>query len=110
MLADKLTLLSAQTTNATTSNAFNIDAYDRIAGVVEWSAGAAAGTVVIEGAYTPDYAGTWNQIMSFTWTAASRVDFDAADVSGCYVRARITSAVTSGTINVYLIRQIIGQY
>lgn len=110
MLTDKFDLLTAQTSNGTTSTVYTIEGWDRVTGCVEWSAGAAAGTVVIESAYTQSYAGTWNPMMTFNWSAASSVSFDTADVAGLFVRARITSAITSGTVDVHLVRQKIGVY
>lgn len=69
---------------------------------VVFSAGAAAGTVLIEGAHDAGYSGTWATLATINWAAASRVH--QANITGVHLalRARISSAITGGTVDVYL--------
>lgn len=61
---------------------------------------AAAGVVVIETADDRDYQGTWANIGTVTFAAASKQHY--VSVTGVFgaVRARISSAITSGTVTV----------
>jgi hypothetical protein len=67
---------------------------------VEFSAGAAAGTVLIEGASSNAYAGTWAVLGTVAWAAASKAHI--VQITGCHLalRARISGAVTGGTVDV----------
>ena len=68
---------------------------------VVFSAGCSAGAVVVEGAHSIDYTGTWANLATVNWAAASRVHNVA--ITGCHlaVRVRISSEITGGTIDVY---------
>lgn len=77
--------------------------------LVESSAGTASGVVTLEGARTSDYSGNWASITTATTNAASTtfistVDTgDTASVPVPYVRARISTVIGSGKVDVYLI-------
>lgn len=77
--------------------------------LVEASAGVSSGVVTLEGAATSDYSGTWASITTATTNAASKafiatVDIgDTASIPVPYVRARISTVIGGGTIDVYLI-------
>lgn len=81
----------------------NSGTYTEAAFYVAFNGTAAAGAVVIETAHDPNYAGTWANLATVTFAAASRVHHVA--VTGVFraLRARISSAVTSGTVDVYAI-------
>lgn len=67
---------------------------------VTFAHGSAAGTVLIESAPSPDYAGTWVTEGTVAWAAedkAHRVSINA--IVGA-LRARISSAITSGSVTV----------
>lgn len=93
--------------NATNTTGASIGTNDskQIGYYVEFSSGVNAGEVVIETAVTGSYAGLWHEL--------DRVAFgDMASVPSVYfgtypgapmlfVRARITTPVTGGTVNAY---------
>jgi hypothetical protein len=71
---------------------------------VTFGAGTTAGVVVIEGAPTPTYAGTWAILATITWAAASRTH--ETFIAGSYLgrRVRISTAIVNGTVDAsYLI-------
>lgn len=70
---------------------------------VVFGAGTSAGTVVIEAAHDPAYTGTWSNIGTIAWVAASRAHH--LSVTGCHraVRARISVAIVGGTVDAYAI-------
>jgi hypothetical protein len=63
----------------------------------------AAGTVVLETAPDQAYAGTWANIGTVTWSAIDKCHY--VSVTGVFnaLRVRISSAVTSGTCDVFLV-------
>ena len=63
----------------------------------------AAGVVTVETAPSADYAGTWASIGTITWAAIDKAHY--MSVAGTFksVRARISTAVTSGTCDIYLV-------
>lgn len=66
------------------------------------SAGIASGAVQMEEAHDPNYAGTWAAIGSAVTVAASTVKtVRITGVTG-YVRARISTVLAGGTVDVYL--------
>lgn len=75
---------------------------------VEFSAGSGAGTVLIETASDPSYSGTWAVLATVNWAAASKSHYTALTNSVRVLRARISSAVTSGTVSVRIIANAIG--
>jgi hypothetical protein len=64
---------------------------------VTFDSTAAAGVVSIESAPTSDYAGTWVVEGTVTFSAASKAHRVSINAILGALRARITSAVTSGT-------------
>ena len=67
--------------------------------------GTSAGAVMIEAAHDPAFTGTWAQQGStVTWAAASRVH--TVSVTGVFLalRARISTAITGGTVTVIAVR------
>ena len=71
---------------------------------VEFDHTSAAGVVVIETAadnnYPTNYAGTWAILATVTWAAIDKSHHVAIAGSFRSLRARISSAVTSGTVTV----------
>lgn len=88
-------------TAVSTSNAI------QVGWTVIWSAGVGAGEVTIEAANSSTYAGTWSTIDVRNFTDAPGAN---STVIGTYpgpfqfVRARVTSNVTGGTVTVYITR------
>lgn len=68
--------------------------------IVTFGAGTTGGAVVIEGAATDGFAGTWATLATVTWAAASRAH--ETFVAGAYLarRVRISSAILTGTVDV----------
>lgn len=109
MLADNFTFLTAQSADETKSTVESILGWDRINFVVEFGTGVSAGEVVLESAWTNDYAGTWNVLSTITYSSgAPLVVMEAVDVCGKFVRARINTAISGGTVNVYMTRMKVG--
>jgi hypothetical protein len=65
---------------------------------VTFDSTAAAGVVLIESAPTSDYAGTWVTEGTVTFASASKAHRVSINAILGALRARITSAVTSGTV------------
>jgi hypothetical protein len=70
---------------------------------VDFDHSSAAGVVTVETAARADYAGTWASIGTITWSAIDKAHY--MSVAGTFkaVRARISTTVTSGTCNAWLI-------
>jgi hypothetical protein len=72
---------------------------------VQFDHTSAAGTVVIESAYDNSWASgnTWANQATVNWAAIDRAH--TVQLTGCFgaLRARISSAITSGTVDVYVI-------
>jgi len=77
--------------------------------LVESSAGTASGVVTLEGARTSDYTGSWASITTTTTNAASATFVSTVDIGDTssvpvpYVRARISTVINGGKVDVYLI-------
>ena len=72
---------------------------------VVFGPGTSAGAVMIESAHDAAFTGTWAQQGStVTWAAASRVH--TVSITGTYLalRARISTAITGGTVTVIMVR------
>jgi hypothetical protein len=99
------TTLNAATTGTGTALATNNAV--QVGWAVIWSADVTAGEVVIEAAMTKDYAGTWAELDRQAFGDAPS---DNAVMMGTYpgplpfVRARVTTTVTDGTVTVQLMR------
>lgn len=94
-------------TDETTSDAIEVLDAEAITVVVETSAGVSGGVVLLEGAMTSDYAGTWIFLGSITTSAASK-SYDASISLGSgdplvrYARLRVETAISGGTVDAYL--------
>lgn len=102
-----VTLLTAQSLSATTSDALPVLARGQHCTIfVESSAGVSAGVVTIEEAHDSAYSGTWSSITTVTTSAASTCT--AVHFLGAYgaVRVRISTAITGGTVTV---RALVGE-
>lgn len=102
-------LLNDSSTVNTSSTAVDVLDATAITLLVEAGASVSGGVVTLEGAATSDYSGTWASITTATTDAASKtfiatVDVgDTASIPMPYVRARISTVISGGTIDVYLI-------
>lgn len=67
---------------------------------VDFDATAAAGTILIESAPYREYAGTWVTEATVSFSAASKAHRVSINALVGALRARISSAVTSGTCTV----------
>lgn len=70
---------------------------------IEWSGGATAGAVVVESAFNEAYAGTWANLATVNWVSATRVDI--VQITGVHgaLRTRVSSAITGGTVNTWVV-------
>jgi len=102
-------LLNDSSTVETTSTAVDVLDATAITLLVEAGASVSGGVVTLEGAATSDYSGTWASITTATTNAASKTFIattdmgDTASIPVPYVRARVSTVVSGGTIDVYLI-------
>jgi hypothetical protein len=96
------TLLSAVATDETTSPAIEVNASSDLTLFIEWSAGTSAGNVVWEESWSPTYAGTWSQISATAWSAHTSTDVIHNIGRWRSVRARVETAISGGTVTVYL--------
>lgn len=72
---------------------------------IEFGAGTASGGVTIESAAQPGYAGTWVAESVVAWAAASKTHVvRLVGVSGA-LRARISTVIGSGTVDVWAMGQ-----
>lgn len=100
-----LTSLSGVTTG--TGTAITASNSVQVGWTVIWSAGVSAGEVVIEAANTSNYSGTWSEIDRQNFTAAPAAN---STIIGTYpgpfqfVRARVTTNVSGGTVTVTINR------
>ena|SRR3990167_237494 len=70
---------------------------------VVFGSGTSAGQVTIEGAHSYDYAGTWAPIATVSWVSAARVHLVAITGRHLALRARISTAIAGGTVDVWVI-------
>ena len=97
----------ALTPDSTGVNSFCMMPEPYMGKAMEWtfyivfSVGSAAGTVLIESAHSRDFTGTWALEATVAWAAASSVK--SAHFTGIMqaCRVRISSAITTGTIQVW---------
>jgi hypothetical protein len=97
----------------TTTDAVEASNAEAITMVVEAGAGVNAGVVILEGAVSSTYAGTWVNLGQVTTSAASKAYAVSAPKSPIaengvalpmpYVRARIETAIGVGSVDIYLI-------
>jgi hypothetical protein len=95
-------LLSAVATDETTSPAIEINDSLDLSLYIEWSAGTSAGNIVFEEAYAPNTTGVWSQINATAWSVASSTDVVHAIGRWRSVRCRVETAISGGTVTVYL--------
>ena len=102
-------LLDDEADAQTSSTAVDVLDASSLTLLVESSAGTASGVVTLEGARTSTYSGTWASITTATTNAASATFVSTVDIGDTssvpvpYVRARISTVIGSGTVDVYLI-------
>lgn len=97
-IAEKV--LSAVTTGASAAKV--LSATREITMYAIFSAGVGAGAVQLETAPTEDYAGTWSPIGSpLGFAVSSAKHISSTGVMGA-VRARVSTDVTGGTVDVWL--------
>lgn len=102
-------LMNDSSAAETTSDAISAINADSVSIVVESSAGVSGGVVTLEGALTSDYTGTWASLTTATANAATKTFVATNDMSDSaavplpYVRARISTVITGGTVDVYMI-------
>lgn len=70
--------------------------------VVEFGAGVGAGVIAVEEAARPDYTGTWVELATIAWSAASKAGSASVDATKAALRLRIKTAVTGGTCDAYM--------
>lgn len=110
MPTDTIISLNAESADETIGTELPITSFDKIGWSVVSSAGVSGGVVTIEWAHTSDYAGTWAQVGTVTTSAASTQYGSAADVIAGFVRARISTAISGGTVTVHLSRSTLGVF
>lgn len=72
--------------------------------IVQFSAGSAAGKIQLQVAHSGDYTGTWaNEGSTIDWAAQTSEKFAA--ISGVFpaIRANIDTAITTGTVRVFVV-------
>lgn len=94
------------TGKAADTYAYTFDMYDagrayEIGIDIVFSAGCTAGVIVVECSHDSAYAGTWANLATVNWAAASRAHHVA--ITGVFraLRIRISTAVANGTISGY---------
>ncbi len=76
--------------------------------LVESGAGVSGGVVTLEGAVSSSYAGTWVSLGTVTTNAASttfKAGYEQETGPVPYVRARVSTTISGGTADVYLLVQ-----
>lgn len=82
----------------------NVAAHNNLRLIVVGSTGISAGSVILEGAPTPDYAGAWVSVIAAQAAVADTVVLAGnSSTSPIYVRARISVAAVGGTIDVWIV-------
>lgn len=93
--SDSIDLLIDVTTG--TSDPVPIQQFRRAGGSVRFATGVTAGAVIYETAPTADYAGTWSEAFTITFSGtAPNVLTDAAEVAANFIRARVTTTISGG--------------
>lgn len=70
---------------------------------VVFDANSAAGTVLLESSHSYTYSGTWFTEATITWAANTSVKAAHLTAANKALRVRVSSAVTSGTADIYAI-------
>lgn len=95
-------IMSAQSVDETTSDTIGgFSTFKELAFYVAWSSGVSAGVVTIESAPNATYTGTWAPLAVVTYTSGSpKCDLVQVSGTGLAFRARISTAITGGTVTV----------
>ena len=110
MPTDEILSISAASADETIGTELPVTAFDRVGWSVVTSAGVSAGVVTIEWARASGYTGTWAELDAITAGAATTQYGSSTDHISGFVRARISTAITGGTVTVHLIRATTGNY
>lgn len=110
-------LMNDASVDETTSTAVDTLLADSVTLVVEAAASTSGGVVTLEGAMTSDYTGTWVPLGTITTSAASKAlaltigegttlsstDANQAGLPMPFIRARISTVISGGSVDVYLV-------
>lgn len=89
------TLLDNQTVDETAVAVTPLNGSRNFEVDVEWGAGTSAGVVQVEAGPYKDYTGTWSNLTSFTWAAASSLDTWRGTGPFGAIRTRISTAIVT---------------
>jgi hypothetical protein len=101
-------VLDTQSVDETTSAEIEIQNVDNISLIVVTSAGVSGGVVELETSPESEYAGTWLTLRDITVSSASKIYGETASITdnlglpSKYVRARISTVISGGTVDVYI--------
>lgn len=98
-------VLTAQSALDTASAAVPTQGFNNFQLMVKFGAGTSAGAVVLEAADTAGYTGTWMAVgAAVPWSAVNKIE-SIAVVNRVlpFVRARISTAIVGGTVDVVLV-------
>lgn len=104
-------VLDDQSADETTSDEIDVRNVKAVTLAVETGAGVSGGVVTLEGAVRAGYTGTWQSLGTVTAAAASQLYIltishdDAQGLPLRVVRARISTVITGGNVDVYIARQ-----
>lgn len=70
---------------------------------IEFDHTSAAGTVLVETASDPAYAGTWAVLATVAWAAIDKSHFVALTNALAALRVRVSGTITSGTATVTIV-------
>ena len=93
--------LTAASTDETLGTALGVARCRELAAYVDWNTGVTAGVVEIETADVQAYAGTWANLgtVTFSGTAPNQAIVQVTGIQQ-WVRARVSTAVANGTVDV----------
>ncbi len=89
-----------------TVNVSDMAQLTEVAFYIEFDHTSAAGQVLIETASETTYTGTWAILATVNWAAIDKCHYVAVTGAFRALRARIASAITSGTVNVRMVGNI----
>ena len=89
------TLLDNQTVDETAVAVTPLNGSRNFEVDVEWGAGTSAGVVQVEAGPYKEYTGTWSNLTSFTWAAASSLDTWRGTGPFGAIRTRISTAIVT---------------
>ena len=102
-------LLDDESVDETASDAVDALDFERATLLVETSAGVSGGVVSMDGARTATYAGTWAALGDSAALAAATTTYIKSVGAGIlpipFIRVRISTVITAGTVDAYLILQ-----